>query len=72
MPIKNSVHIRELSAAEKALLQNLSAETGITTAVALLQYMMAHWADKQNEIARLNRLLAYKQKKIEALRGENQ
>lgn len=65
MSIKNSVHIRKLTKAEKAVLQSVSDANNIATAAGCVQYMMAQWADKDNEIARLNRIIAYKQRKIE-------
>lgn len=71
MPIKSSVHIRKLTQAEKAVLQSVGDAKGIATAAGCVQYILAEWPDKLNEIDRLNRIIAYKQRKIERLQGEN-
>jgi len=70
--IKNSAYIREFSPETKALLEQLSAELKMKNASDILLHCLKHFVDNRNEIARLKRLIEYKQKKINALTGEQQ
>jgi endonuclease III len=67
--VKEQVYIRKLSHADKAALQSIIDATGLPTAKSALLYALHACADDKNEIARLNRIIEYKQKKIERLQG---
>lgn len=69
--IKNSAYIRDFSPETKALLEQLSAELKMKNASDIFLYALEQFRDNKNEIARLKRLIEYKQKKINALTGNN-
>lgn len=67
--IKSSCYIREFSEKEKKQLENISNITGLKTAKEVFLYCLDSQSDHENTIARLNRLLEYKQKKINQLQN---
>jgi len=67
--VKEQVYIRKLSADEKKALQAIMDETGLKTAKAAMLHALTAYQDKLTEVARLNRIIEYKQKKIERLQG---
>lgn len=65
--IKNSAYIRQFTPEQKRQIEAISAEHGIKNANEVLLFALAQYP----EIARLKRLIEYKQRKIERLTGEN-
>lgn len=65
--IKNSTYIRGFSPKQRKQLEALQAQTKLKTVPDLLFYALDNYDDKQKEVERLKRIIALKQKKIEAL-----
>lgn len=65
--IKNSTYVRSFTALQKKQLEQVAEEQDLKNANDVLLFTLDRYADQQKEIARLNRIIEYKQKKIESL-----
>lgn len=65
--IANSCYIRQLSALEKDLLCQVQDLCGLSTTPALLRYCLKAFLEQRRDVQRLERIIAYKQRKLEAL-----
>lgn len=65
--IKNSTYIRGFTPEQRKNLEKVQAETGFKTVPEILFFALDKYLDQTAEIARLKRIIEYKQKKIERL-----
>lgn len=65
--IKNSTYIRNFTPKQRSQLETVAESKKLKTVPEILFYSLDKYLDQEKEIARLNRLLEYKQKKIEKL-----
>lgn len=65
--IKNSTYIRNLTAKQRKQLETVAAAKKLKTVPKILFYTLDKFIDQEKEIARLNRIIEYKQNKIEKL-----
>lgn len=65
--IKASVYIRSFTAKQRKQLESVGELEKLKTVPKILFFALDKYFDQQKEIARLNRIIAYKQKKIEKL-----
>jgi hypothetical protein len=65
--IKNSTYIRNLTAKQRKQLETVAAAQKLKTAPKILFYTLNQFLEQQKEIARLNRIIQYKQNKIDKL-----
>lgn len=65
--IKKSTYIRNFSPGQFTLLEALSKEENLKTAPEVLFFALENYLDQKKEIQRLNRIIQYKQNKIEKL-----
>lgn len=70
--IKDSAYIREFTPKHRQLLEALQASTGIKTANGLLLHALEKCVEQCADIARLERIITYKQNKIERLENKEQ
>lgn len=68
--IKTSTYIRSFTAKQRKQLEQLQEQTKLKTVPDLLFFSLDSYLDQQKEIARLKRIIEYKQKKIERLTSE--
>ena len=67
--IKNSIYIRKLTARQRKQLEAVQESQKIKTVPKILFFVLDKYHDQKNEIARLNRIVEMKQKKIEKLQN---
>lgn len=65
--IKQSTYIRSFTPKQRKQLEQVQAEQKIKTVHKILFFTLDKYLDQQKEINRLNRIIEYKQKKIEKL-----
>ena len=65
--IKNSTYIRNLTAKQRKQLETVAAAQNLKTVPKILFYTLDQFLEQQKEIARLNRIIQYKQNKIDKL-----
>ncbi|MBB1194843.1 hypothetical protein DNC80_14325 [Flavobacterium sp. SOK18b] len=70
--IKNSTYIRNLTPKQRKQLETVAQEQKLKTVPKILFYTLEQFLDQKKEIERLNRIIKYKQKKIEALENSKQ
>ena len=68
--IKNSAYIREFTPKQRQQVENIATEQKIKNANEVLLFALDQYQEQKQDIARLNRIIAIKQSKIERL--ENQ
>lgn len=68
--IKNSTYIRSFTAEQRKNMEKVQADQGFKTVPEILFFALDKYLDQQTEIARLKRIIEYKQKKIERLQDE--
>lgn len=68
--IKVCTYIRNFTQEQRKLLERVSAEQKIKTVSKILFFTLEKYFEQKSEIERLNRIIAYKQKKIEKLEEE--
>lgn len=65
--IKNSTYIRSFTPTQKKLLEQVAQEQGLKNANEVLLFTLSSHLEQKKDIARLNRIIEMKQKKIESL-----
>lgn len=65
--IKNSTYIRNLTAKQRKQLETVAAAQKLKTVPKILFYTLDQFLEQEKEIARLNRIIQYKQNKIDKL-----
>lgn len=65
--IKKSTYIRNLTAKQRKQLETVAAAEQLKTVPKILFYTLDQYLEQEKEIARLNRIIQYKQNKIEKL-----
>lgn len=65
--IKNSTYIRNFTPTQRKQLEQVQAKQKIKTVPEILFFTLESYLEQQKEIARLNRIIQYKQNKIEKL-----
>ncbi len=65
--IKNSTYIRNLTAKQRKQLETVAASQKLKTVPKILFYTLDKFLEQEKEIARLNRIIEYKQNKIDKL-----
>lgn len=68
--IKNSTYIRKFTAKQRQQMEAVALEQQIKTAPEILFFALDKYIEQKQEIARLNRLIQYKQKKIDNLKSK--
>lgn len=68
--IKNQVYIRKLSPEQKKQLETIAAEEGLKNGTDVFLHILGRYTEMQQELARKDRIINYKQKKINQLKGE--
>lgn len=63
--IKNSTYIRSFTSEQRKNLEKVQTEQGFKTVPEILFFALDKYLDQKAEIARLKRIIEYKQKKIE-------
>ena len=67
--IKNSAHIRRFTPEQKRQLEAISKTEGLKNATGVLLFALDKYQDHINQIARRDRIIVLKQKKIEQLKN---
>lgn len=65
--IKNSTYIRNITDEQRKNLETVAASKKLKTVPQILFYTLEHFIEQEKEIARLNRIIQYKQNKINRL-----
>lgn len=65
--IKKSTYIREFTERQRVQLEKVGQLQNLKTAPEILFFALENYLDQKNEIDRLNRIIEYKQKKINSL-----
>lgn len=65
--VKDQVYIRSLTKPQKQILQDIAVDNNLNTGKTAVLFALEAYPDLLNEIARLNRIITYKQNKIERL-----
>ena len=65
--IKNSTYIRNITTKQRQQLEAVAAAEKLKTVPKILFYTLDQFLEQQKEIARLNRIIQYKQNKIDKL-----
>lgn len=65
--IKNSTYIRSFTPAQRKQLEKVQDEEKIKTVPEILFFALENYIEQKKEIARLNRIIKYKQDKIDKL-----
>ncbi len=65
--IKKSTYIRSFTSKQRQQLEQVQQEQKIKTVPEILFFTLDNYLDQKKEIERLNRIIEYKQKKIERL-----
>ena len=65
--IKNSTYIRNLTAKQRKQLETVAAAQNLKTVPKILFHTLDQFLEQEKEIARLNRIIQYKQNKIDKL-----
>lgn len=68
--IKNSTYIRKFTAKQRKQMEAVALEQKIKTAPEILFFALDNYIEQKKEIARLNRLIQYKQNKIDNLKSK--
>lgn len=67
--IKESTYIRSFTASQKKQMEEVAEQQSLKSVPCILFFALEQYLEQQKEIARLNRLIAYKQAKIERITG---
>lgn len=65
--IKKSTYIRSFTPKQLKQMQKIQDNEMINTVAGILLFTLDKYEDQRNEILRLNRIIEYKQRKIETL-----
>ncbi|MFV5702202.1 hypothetical protein ACM55F_10050 [Flavobacterium sp. XS2P12] len=65
--IKNSTYIRNFTAKQRKQLETVAASQKLKTVPEILFFSLDNYLEQEKEIARLNRIIIYKQNKIDKL-----
>jgi hypothetical protein len=65
--IKKSTYIRSFTPKQRKQLEQVQAEQKIKTVPEILFFTLDNYLEQKKEIGRLNRIIEYKQKKIDKL-----
>ena len=65
--IKNSTYIRQFTPEQRTQLEAVQAEQNLNTVPDILFFALEKYLEQKHEIDRLNRIIIYKQNKIERL-----
>lgn len=68
--IKKSTYIRGFTAQQRRQLEQVQAEQNIKTVPEILFFSLDQYLEQKKDIERLNRIIQYKQNKIERLENE--
>ena len=68
--IKNSTHIRKFTPRQRQFLEQVAKAQKLKTVPDILFFALDNYIEQEKEIARLNRIIEYKQKKIVNLTTE--
>jgi|GEM_PF-2704781 len=68
--IKNSTHIRKFTPKQRQLLELVAEAKKLKTVPDILFFALENYIEQEKEIARLKRIIEYKQKKIVNLTTE--
>lgn len=68
--IKNSTYIREFTTKQKNQLQIIQDTEKIKTVPEILFFSLEKYLEQKKEIERLNRIIEYKQRKIETISNQ--
>ena len=68
--IKKSTYIRNFTAKQRKQMEAVALEQKIKTAPEILFFALDKYNEQKQEIARLNRLIQYKQNKIDNLKSK--
>lgn len=66
--IKNSTYIREFTPKQRKQMEQIQEQEKLKTVPDILFFALDGFLDQQKEINRLNRIIEYKQNKIETLK----
>lgn len=69
--IKKSTYIRNFTAKQRKQLETVAASQKLKTVPEILFFSLDKFLDQEKEIARINRIIQYKQNKIDELRNSN-
>ncbi|KGO89561.1 hypothetical protein [Flavobacterium suncheonense] len=69
--IKNSTYIRSFTPTQKKQLEQVAQEQGLKNANDVLLFTLSSHIELTKDVARLNRIIEMKQKKIESLKNTN-
>lgn len=67
--IKNSTYIRRFTLEQRKNMERVQEEQGFKTVPDILFFALEQYLEQNKEIARLKRIIQYKQNKIEKLEG---
>lgn len=65
--IKNSTYIRNFTPQQRKQLETVAASKKLKTVPEILFFTLDNFLEQEKEIARLNRIIQYKQNKIDKL-----
>ena len=65
--IKNSTYIRSFTITQRLQMERVQSKNKLKTVPDILFFCLDNYLDQLKEIARLNRIIEYKQKKIDNL-----
>lgn len=68
--IKKSTYIRSFTPTQRKQLESVQKEQNIKTVPEILFFTLDNYIEQKKEIARLNRIIQYKQKKIDDLNSK--
>lgn len=68
--IKNSTYIRKFTAKQRKQMEAIALEKKIKTAPEILFFALDNYIEQKKDIARLNRIIDLKQKKIDNLNSK--
>ncbi len=68
--IKESTYIRKFTTVQRKQLEIVANEQGFKTVPEILFFSLENYIDQRKEIERLNRIIQYKQKKIDNLNNQ--
>lgn len=68
--IKNQIYIRKLTPDQKRQLEEIAAEKKLKNGTDVFFHILERYKEQKLEIERLNRIIQYKQNKINRLTGE--
>ena len=65
--IKNQIYIRKIPPEQKKQLEAISAEQNLKNGTDVFFHILEKYFEQKSEITRLNRIIGYKQRKINRL-----